>query len=551
METRQTKPMLHLNRREQISLLLALGLFSVCSFPWLSLPGPYQDELLFVQVLEPFAFGSTLYSWTIAGAEIPIMVMTYVGALKALVMNAVFTLFPVTVSTVRAFALFLGAATLWFTLIFLRRHYSSTVAVVATLLLATDPSFIHTIRVDWGPVALMQFLKMAGLALISGWVVGGNLRLWIGGMFIFGLALWDKSTFVWFLLPLGLCVLALFPRETAKRFSYRIAGLGLGAFLLGSLPFWMFNVTERGRTASENWSFELRPEKLNSARGTLDGSAVLWLIVRDEFESAQAPEDIVAPGMATIVKRLGYARTSLSWPLMVVSVLLLPITLLTRHRRAVLFPLLLSLGSYLVMFVFRGAGGSAHHVVMFYPFPLLFVTVSLAATTERWKLRGVFPVVVAATILWNLSLNARYLAGYAHTGGAGSFTDAIYPLISHTRDRPDCKYYLFDFGLSTPFAFLGQPYEIDWEELFGLYMETDSVQQKEQRTREVLANDDSRLIVRGKDRTVFPGGRKLIEQWLAEGRIEKSVEFRERMGVVAFEVYRPTGTDGKSRKPPS
>ena len=57
----------------------------------------------------------------------------------------------------------------------------------------------------------------------------------------------------------------------------------------------------------------------------------------------------------------------------------------------------------------------------------------------------------------------------------------------------------------------------------------------------MLANDDSRLIVRGKDRTVFPGGRKLIEQWLAEGRIEKSVEFRERMGVVAFEVYRPTG----------
>ena len=551
METRQTQRMLHLNRREQISLLLALGLFSVCSFPWLSLPGPYQDELLFVQVLEPFAFGSTLYSWTIAGAEIPVMVMTYVGTLKTLVMKAVFALFPVTVSTVRAVALLLGAATLWLTLIFLRRHYSSAVAVVATLLLATDPSFIHTIRIDWGPVAFMQLLKMAGLALISGWLVGGNVRLWIGGMFIFGLALWDKATFVWFLLPLALCVLALFPKETAKRFSYRIAALGLVAFLLGSLPFWMFNVTERGTTASENWSFELRPEKLYSARGTLDGSAVLWLIVRDEFESAPVPEDIAAPRMATIFKRLGHARTSLSWPLMVVSVLLLPITLLTRHRRAVLFPLLLSLGSYLVMFVFRGAGGSAHHVVMFYPFPLLFVAVSLAATAERWKLRGVFPVVVAATVLWNLSLNARYLAGYAHTGGSGSFTDAIYPLISHTRDHPACKYYLFDFGLSTPFAFLGQPYEIDWEELFGLYMETDSVQQKEQRTREVLANDDSRLIVRGKGRTVFPGGRKLIEQWLAEGRIEKSAEFRERMGVVAFEVYRPTSTDGTSRKPSS
>ena len=296
--------MLHLNRHEQLWLLAGLLLFALCSFPWLALPGPYQDELYFIPVLEPFDFESPLYSWTVAGTELPMMIVSYAGALKALLMKVAFALCPPTVATVRGSALLLGMGTLCFTLVFLRRYYSSTVAVAATLLLATDPSFIHTIRIDWGPVALMQFLKMAGFALISGWLVSGRLALWIAGMFTFGLALWDKATFVWILLPLALCVLALFPRETLQRFSYRVAAIGVIAFLVGSLPFWMFNLNKEGQTASGNWNFEYRPDKLSTARGTLDGSVVLWLIVRDDFEEAQPPEDIALPQFASALKML-------------------------------------------------------------------------------------------------------------------------------------------------------------------------------------------------------------------------------------------------------
>ena len=388
------------NQPKQIWLFIALFLFALCSFPWLSLPGAYADELYFVPVIEPFAFGSAHYSWTVGGTEIPIMIMSYVGALKALLIKVVFALCPHTIATVRASALLLGLATLCLTFTLLRRYYSPAIVIATTLLLATDASFIHTIRIDWGPVALMQILKMGGLALISAWLVSGRLRLWIAAMFIFGLALWDKATFVWILLPLAACVLLFFWRETLQRFSYRTATIGVFAFLLGALPFWIFNISQGGTTASENWNFEFHTEKLHAARGTLDGSAVLWLTVRDDFEAAEPPEDIPLPQFASALKTLGQARTALSWPLMVASVLLLPITLLTRHRRAVLFPFILSLGIYLLMFFFRAGGGSAHHVVMIYPFPLLFVAASLAATAEKWKLRPVFPVVVAAAVLW-------------------------------------------------------------------------------------------------------------------------------------------------------
>ena len=537
--------MLHLNRHEQLWLLAGLLLFALCSFPWLALPGLYQDELYFIPVLEPFDFESPLYSWTVAGTELPMMIVSYAGALKALLMKVAFAVCPPTVATVRGSALLLGMGTLCFTLVFLRRHYSTAVAVAATLLLATDPSFIHTIRIDWGPVALMQFLKMAGLAFISGWLVSGRLALWIAGMFVFGLAVWDKATFVWILLPLALCVLVLFPRPTLERFRYRNAAIGVLAFLLGSMPFWIFNINKEGQTASENWNFEYRPDKLSTARGTLDGSVVLWLIVRDDFEEAQPPEDIALPQVASALKMLGQARSTLSWPLMVVSLLLLPITLRTRHRRAVLFPLALSLGIYLLMFPFRAGGGGSHHVMMIYPFPLLLVAVSLAATTEKLKLRGVFPLVIAAALLSNLSLNARYLAGYAHTGGAGNFTDAVYELVPYMRDRPQHTYHLLDWGISNTLAFLGEPYDIRWEDLSGQYMGTESPAQRNQRMSKVLADPKSRFVVRGSQKTVFPAGRKLIDKWLTEGRIEKTTEFRERLGTVAFEVYRPTPPGGE------
>ena len=548
----QPQQMPHLNRREQIWLAAGLSLFALCSFPWLSLPGPYHDELLFVPVLEPFTYGSTLYSWRVADTEIPIMIMSYVGALKALLMKAIFVVCPPTMATVRGSALLLGMATVWLTLIFVRRHYSSVVAVAATLLLATDPSFIHTIRIDWGPVALMQFLKMAGLVLISGWLVSGRLRLWIAGMFVFGLAVWDKATFVWILLPLALAVLVLFPRQTLQRFSYRNAAIGALAFLLGSLPFWIFNLNKEGQTASETWNFEFQPDKLYAARSALDGSAVLWLLVRDDFEAAEPPEDIALPQLASAFKTLGKARSSLSWSLMILSVLLLPITLRTRHRRAVLFPLIVSLGIYLLMFPFRSGGGSAHHVVMVYPFPLLFVAASLAVAREKLKLRLFVPLVVAAAVFWNVSLNARYLAGYTHTGGSGNFTDAIYDLAPYMHQNPEQTYYLLDWGISNPLAFLGEPYEIKWEDLSTFYFGSEPPEASAERLRNLLANPQSRFVVRGAERTAFPA--KWIDRHVEQGRITKTRVFHERLGVAAFEVYRPVpgpadGVDGAKTQP--
>ena len=545
-----------LHRLERGWIVAALVLFSLCAFPWLDLPGPEQDELYFIPVLEPYAYGPTLYSWSWGETEIPVMIVSYAGALKAWLMAGVLAVFPPTMVTVRAFGVILGLLTIALTACFLRRHYSAFTTVSATLLLATSASFIHTMRMDWGPVALMQFLKMAALVLLAVWVTGRK-PLWLAaGMFVFGLAIWDKANFIWFLAALGVAVLAVFPQETLRRLSPKTIAIALLAFTAGSWPLWQYNIEQGAATASENARFEFRPEKLEAAQKTLDGSAVLWLAGGSGLDDALPLADISSAGIpatgipaaaiARALRTAGWARSNLTWPLMVLAVLALPLTLRTPHGRGILFALLVTLLTYAAMFVFRAGGGSAHHVVMIFPFPFIFVAASLEAISARWKLPRLAPLVVGAALVIALSLNARYLAAYTHSDGSRHFSPAIYRLVSFMGKENHYRYYFLDWGMATQTAFLGHDRGVRWEELYGVFAANGTEQERQERMSHLLVNPQNRFVTHGENRTFFPAGRARIERLAAEGRLRKVKELRERGGTVAFEIYEAAG--GSSSK---
>lgn len=513
---------------------LSLCLFSVCAFPWLSLPGPYQDELLSLFVVEPFAFGSALYSWEWGDTQIPIMVMSYWGGLKAILLQWYFAVAPATTEGFRCFGLVLGLATIVLTALFLRRHYSSRVAMAAVLLLATDASFIHTIRIDWGPVALMHLLKAAGLLLLSVWVSTTRVGWLAAGMFVFGVALWDKANFVWFLFALAATVLIVFPKEVFERLDRRTVVVAGMAVVLGALPLVVFNIDQRGLTASDTSRFEFNPMKLVAAKGTLDGSAVLWLTTQHELDDVLAEE---RGGAARLVRALGVAGSNLTWPLIVGGLLALPWTLGGSQRRGVLFALVLSVVNYAVMFPLEAGGGSAHHVAMLYPFPIVLAVASLAGLAERWDARRVFVVVATAAVLVNLSLNARYLAAFAYTGGVGAFSDGIYRLVDRASDEPEYRYHLLDWGMSTPLALLSHGRGFRFEEEGRIFYGLDPEAVQRERIEEMLRDPKGRFVVRGEERTIVPRGREVVDGLVREGRLQLIAEIHERTGLVAFEVY--------------
>ena len=131
--------------------------------------------------------------------DIPLMVMSYVGALKTWLYAAVFALWKPGIWSLRLPALLAGAATIWLFYRLLDRAVGARAALAGAALLATDITFLLTTTFDWGPVALQHLLLTGGMLLVLGGYQDQSRKKVGWGFFLFGLAMWDKALFSWML----------------------------------------------------------------------------------------------------------------------------------------------------------------------------------------------------------------------------------------------------------------------------------------------------------------------------------------------------------------
>jgi hypothetical protein len=523
------------SRAETGVVAACLVVFLFFATAWLHLPGPQMDEFLHVPVLLPSLRSTTLYYLSFGQFTVPLMVMSYVGALKGWLLRFWFLIVPMGVSGYRLLGITAGAITLLLAWRFTRRFWGRPVSLLLLALLASDPSFVHTTRLDYGPVALMQLLKMGALCLL----IRDSRRALASGFFLLGLAVWDKANFVWFLAGLGLTALLLFPRELIARLrSLPVAAV---AFLLGASPFLAFNLSQRAQTWQERGRFEIRWFKLLQAEGTLNGDFMSALTGEDHLDSSPPARDMVLPDLANAMYGLGKFRKTILVPLLGLAVLLLPLNLLLGPRRPLLFPVLVSLFTYACMFVTFDGGSSVHHVIMVYPFPLLFLAVSLWTPAARWpRLRWASAALVAAALLVNFSLNARHLAIYTRTGGTGGFSDASYrllPLLTQHRDR---KLYALDWGFSNPVAFLGAADNLLVDDIFFSLNNPGSPDHPREvaRLRELMTAPGYIFLLHSPQRTLFPAPTNAFVSLRREGLpVRQLAVFHERTGQAIYEVW--------------
>ena len=124
--------------------------------------GVHHDEALFAEVVwtpeyaEPCVLGEQRFAC---------MLMSYVGADKAYLYRAIFSIFEPNVWSLRLPVLLTGAATVALFFALLRRAVPERAAVLGAALLATDPAFLITTTFDWGPLALQHLYVVAGVGL--------------------------------------------------------------------------------------------------------------------------------------------------------------------------------------------------------------------------------------------------------------------------------------------------------------------------------------------------------------------------------------------------
>jgi hypothetical protein len=423
------------------------------------LPGIQDDEVLFATAVFHVPT-STVFDTHVFHREIPLMLLSYLGALKSWIYYPILMRIRPSVWTVRLPVLLAGAASIWLFTWFLEKAHGRKVAWVGGLLLATDTVYLLTTTFDWGPVALQHLLALAGMALLLQFTLAGKPSTLFWGFFCFGLALWDKALFLWLFSGLAVAAAAVFPREVWQRSTAKNLSLASAGLLIGALPLAAYNVASNFDTFRSNSSFSLAqlPSRWHALAITWDGEILFDYMAHAPW----APGNVREPAgpLERISRAIHFATPVRHQNSMVlafwVGIALLPLLWKTGARRTLLFCLIAFAVGWLQMAVTKDAGLSAHHVTLLWPLPQWYLALAFVQVSEwrplRWRHAGT--ILLAAGVVFliaeNLLLTNEYFYQMAAYGANKSWSDAIFRLSDEAGHIHAEHLVLDDWGIMNP-----------------------------------------------------------------------------------------------------
>jgi 4-amino-4-deoxy-L-arabinose transferase-like glycosyltransferase len=516
----------------RIVLIFALlfVLMGMILIPYAGLDG---DELLFARpFFGPLDGGAHIMHALHFHYRPQLMAMSYVGSLKTFLYWPLFWIFQSSVYLVRFPMVLVGAATIVIFYKWAGIFAGSRGALIAAVLLATDPIFLLADTFDWGPVALQHLLLVSGCLLIA----RGRLT-W--GAFLFGLGLWNKAVFAWTLGGLVLAVLLVYPSAVravlANRHRWIRAGL---AFALGALPLLIYNVQHANATLGNNAHFsgEHFSVKYHELMIALDGSGLQEYLVSDELrESPKQPVSLVGRGAAWIRDHAGRHNENL----MPYAILLaVPLTLLywrAPGRRAALFAVVCGVTTFLAMAITRNAGMAIHHTVLLWPMPHLLVGAAFGSLPWRWLRVGLVSLLVAA----NLLVINQYIVQFERNGPGEYFTDAVNPLAAALSGSPSDTIYFIDWGMWEP-AYFFQRRTMDLRESYAELIPALPDAEQRREIDAMIANPHALFVDHVPEREAFRGvGQHLETIARSEGYEKVPVDaVADRNGRPVFQIFR-------------
>lgn len=528
-------------RLQRFAVPGACGLFAALGALLIPLAGLQADEALFGTPLYP---SISNYLWTRPWRiDVPPMVMTYVGSLKSFLYLPIFQILGANLWTIRFPMVLAGAATIFLFYRLAEAAVGRRAALLGTFLLASDPLFLMTNTFDWGPVALEHLLLVTGcLALYRFGAVGHGVGpFWHGrtrnlalGFFCFGLALWNKAIFLCALAGLSAASLTALWPWVRRELRLRNLAVAAGAFLAGAAPFVYYNIQHPLITFSENTHPEPEaiPSKWLQVESGLQGRSLFGYIASEEWmEPAQEPAGLIGRASAAIRDRVGPYRSSGFYYAAGALLLLVP---LWWRSRAAWFSLVFCTVSWLWMASMRNAGTGAHHIVLLWPFPILFVAAALRRAPGWLLLAG-----GAAMMLSNLLVVNQYLVQLHRNGAYTPFTDAMEELSSTLDPRAGKTVYITDWGLYDSLNLLHRG-ELKLHNIASVLLDDQVDAYEADLLRSLEADSDALVVGHVAEREVYPGSAGRLDGHLVQAGLRREV-FRvvaDTNGRPMFELAR-------------
>jgi 4-amino-4-deoxy-L-arabinose transferase-like glycosyltransferase len=525
-----------------LAVALAVFGFAVLGCLWIDLPGLQYDEALFVAASYPDPLRGGAGYVEIMGQPVCIMVLPYLGALKGWLYRLVAEVAPPSAAAVRAPAVFLGAFTLVLLFWFARRVFDARTGLIAVALAASDPTFLFTTRLDWGPVVIQRFCLLGGCLLLLRWRERPTAWRLFAPSLLFGLGVFDKLTFLWLLAALVVAALAVFPRELLGSIKTKPAAIAAAGLVLGCLPLLLYRFTTAPRSLGLRWETSLQPvfAKLSMLWHAFDGTIFQGWMANVTTPRVALSDGLLARWVCWWTGDRLIAATWMPWALGA-AVLLLPWTLRTPLRRGLLFVVVFCVVAIVLMLPVE-SGGSVHHLALIYPFPQLFVAASLNAVaagmlSSSRPRRGQILMAGVASLL--VLANVRAVTGQygqiLQYGGTPSWSEAIYELYDALQTRNPAKIVVLDWGLAMQLRWLSRdrlplkeaPQPAGEERYF-----VETIEQALAEPGTVFVGYEASVV------TVDPRTRELLEH-AAEGagrRLRLVAQVRDRQGRPRYDV---------------
>lgn len=395
------------------------------------------------------------------GNPVPVMVLPYVGALKAWLYFPLLQNLEVTPTLLRTPVLLIGTVSvgLFFTL--LDRTIGRRGAIAGTLLLATDAVFLIATTYDFGPMALLHCFLLAGLLLLLNFERTPRNRTLALAFFVFGLALWHKALFIWMLDGVVVAAVAVFPKRILPLITPARLMVAAIALCAGASPLIFFNVVSRGATlhTSEVMSANVRfSQKLLMVGKTMSGNVLFgWLTEEAQPETDVAPRKIPAKVSVEISRFLGgRVRFNGIFYGFLISCCLVPWLYFTPFRSAALFAAIYLLVTWAQMVVLPNTGASLHHVLLLWPFPHFLIAIAITIIAGALGRHGgrIASCIVVLMVGSNLLLINQYYADLTTHGTTALWTDAVYPLFNYLDSLGTPRVVVTDWGYETTLCLL-------------------------------------------------------------------------------------------------
>lgn len=543
-------------------MVLFLCLFSFgMGLSYLPLPGLQYDEILF---LHPYLNDWSLFRARIEDISIPLMLMSYVGALKTLLYWPLYHWLPPSVWTVRLPMLLLSCVNVWLIFRLGRRLWSPRAGVLAAALAATDPTLALTQLFDWGPVTIQVFLSLSAALSFLAWRSTANpWRLALCGLCC-GLALWNKAIFVWVLMAVGVAAIVCWPRILFTADAWRRA---LGhwrtwlwaslAFLVGASPFIAYNLKRQASTVTDNAQFEdtFPFHKLSAMAASLDGHLIasgigfssVWMghcsdgVTQQLALISPLPETLQWLPEATLTPYALFAAAML---------------LLWQWRknaaRIGLFLLLVFLIHCALAIMSRNGGTGLHHYAPV--LPLVFLTIGGAwhlacsratgnttpggAIRHRWLPSALLAVAILLPIQSAITLGA-WQQRVSSCGDHQLWTHTSEALAAHVRSRPEQRFHVTDWGIDPQANYFGRKRGfVAFMGVLNLEPATEGPQYEE--VARLFADPATRLVSYRPGAEVIPSHRETLDKLLAihHYRLIEELTILDRKGRPVYWVWK-------------